>query len=101
MDKISFDKMAMPLTADKLKQNDVKQSPDSSALKKEEGVKVSQHLSQWVAFLSSDEETMSEESARVSEMKQKIQSGDYQINFDALSKKMIDQGVITTSGILS
>ena len=94
MDEIKFDKVNTPLTHGKIQQN----IPQAATDAKEEGVVVTNHLSQLVGLLGT-EDHMPDESARVADMKRRIQSNDYSVDIGALSEKLLNSGVLRTSGV--
>ncbi len=91
IDDIKFDKLGMtkssggkPAKADTHVQSDM--AP-------KEGVSVKNHLQELTSLLGSTEFANSDE-VRVQAVKNLIQSGQYKVNVDALSEKLLDHGLI-------
>ena len=93
VDEIKFGSVGIPLTYDG-KANNTKNKEE---LPPEEGaVTVSNNLGKLVNLMQADAEGP-DEAARVTEMKNRIQSGAYKIDPHALTEKLMDNGVIKLS----
>lgn len=90
MNEIKLDTMGVPLTPRKIENNAVKTETASS---QPEAVSVTNHMSKLVSLLS-DNHSIPEESARVLDMKQRIQTGEYKVDMDKLSDTLLTSGVL-------
>ena len=63
-----------------------------------EDVTVTNHLNKLVSLLKTSDETGVSENSAVSAMKSRIQNNQYSIDFNALSDKLLNSGVLTTVG---
>lgn len=89
VNEINMDKQASPVSTISLDKNTAKQ-PEANVV---DGVTVSTHLSQLVNLLQSENEAPS--NSAVQDVKQKIQSGEYAIDYNALSDKLLNSGVLS------
>jgi anti-sigma28 factor (negative regulator of flagellin synthesis) len=96
MDEINFDRVSSPLTYGKIEQNTVNK-PVVEPVKSDEGVTVSNNLNKLVELLSAGEPLV-DESARVAEMKDKVQSGAYIVNIPLLSDSLMRSGILNSVG---
>lgn len=94
MNDIKFDKVGMPVTTGNIKQN----TPNVIANDvKPEGVTVTNHLSQLVNLIGTDE-SVADDEARVAQMRSMVQSGDYKVNVHALADALMTSGVLRPIG---
>ncbi len=89
MNEIKLDSLGLPITHGKIEKNTKK--PDAAP--QQEEVSVTNHLSQLVSLLA-DGQPAVEDQARVLEMKQRVQTGGYSVDIDALSAKLLTSGVL-------
>lgn len=94
MDEIKLNKLGTHLASAKLQQPIVKQPVETSKI---EGVTVTNHMNKLVNLLGGDESS-SEENARVLTAKSLVDSGQYKVDVQALSEKLLNSGLLVQGG---
>lgn len=94
VNNIKLDNINVPASPGKIGQNP-KQSV--SVDKPDEGVTVTNHMGKLVSLLNSGD-PVPEENSRVLDVKRQIQANDYKVDFNALAVKLLNSGVLRTSG---
>lgn len=92
VDEIKLDKISVPVTTQKMDVNvDNKKDNKSVTNYDNQGdVTVTNHIGKVITSMLADNSTVDEQ-ARVIEMKQRVQSGSYRIDTDALSETLYKQ----------
>ncbi len=67
----------------------------AKAASSDESVEVSSHLTQLASLLDAEENVPSQ--SAVADVKQRIQSGEYSIDYNVLSAKLLNSGVLSGS----
>lgn len=93
MNEINLDKIGVSVTPGKIEKNT--KQPESVSVQNKEGITVTNNMNNLVNLINGPEH---EEQARVVEMKERIKSGDYQVNIHQLSEKMINSGILRNLG---
>lgn len=88
INEINMDREAHPIT-----NHPAKNITSPHNTKNPEGVTVSKHLSQLANMMEADSDAPSANA--VAEAKQKIQSGNYSVDYNALSDQLLNSGVLS------
>lgn len=90
--EIKMDKLMTPLSQGKITQNTKQETPVT-----EEGVTVTNSMSKLLDLISSDAQ-LPDENTRVMDIKRRIEAGEYKVDIDKLSAKLLSSGVLGTLG---
>ncbi|MEO8400442.1 MAG: flagellar biosynthesis anti-sigma factor FlgM [Gammaproteobacteria bacterium] len=89
---IKIDSMGASVAPNKLQATPISRQAEQP---KEEGVTVTNHLSKLVKLLSADEYAP-DENARVMATKSLVEKGQYKVDVNALSEKLLNSGLLAT-----
>lgn len=95
MSEIKLDQLGVNLTPTKLQQPTARQLAEN--VKTTESVTVTNHLSKLVNLLGGDE-VSPEENARVAAVKTLIAAGQYKVDLNTLSDRLVNSGLLNTGG---
>lgn len=91
--EIKMEKLMTPLTQGKITQNTKQEAP----VTEEQGITVTNNMSKLLNLLSSDAQ-LPDENTRVMDIKRRIDAGEYKVDIDKLSAKLLSSGVLETLG---
>lgn len=98
LDNVTTSKVSTQTTSNnKAVQSNTSQSTAIVTDVQQEGVTVTNHLAKLVNLLNGGE-TVANENSRVLAVKSQIQSGNYKVDINALSDKLLSSGIITSWG---